>query len=59
VHAPCDQAIHAVVGVLGLVVSVEGLLGGKGAGPGAIGCQAGKFAGRAGVGAALGGKNPF
>ena len=38
-------------------MSVEGLLGLEGTGPGATGCQAGEFAGRAGVGAAVGGKN--
>jgi len=53
-QAPLNRAIHAVVGVLGLVVAVEGLLGREGAGPGAIGCQAGEFARGAGVGAAGG-----
>jgi len=56
VHAPRDRTIHAVVGVLGLVMSVEGLLGREGVGPGAVGCQAGEFAGGAGVWAAVGGR---
>jgi len=55
VHAPRDRAIHAIVGVPGLVVAVEGLLGGKSAGPGAIGRFAGEFAGSAGVRTAVGG----
>ena len=38
-------------------MSVEGLLGWEGAGPGAIGCLTGEFAGGAGVRAAVGGKN--
>jgi len=38
IQAPFDWTIHTVVEVLTLVVSVEGLLGLAGAGPGAIGC---------------------
>jgi len=53
-QAPFNRAIDAVVGVLGLIVSVEGLLSWEGAWPGAIGCLAGEFAGSTGVGAAVG-----
>jgi len=55
IQAPNNWAIMAVVEVLSLVVSVEGLLGLEGAGPGAIGFQAGELAGGEGVGAAVGG----
>jgi len=55
-HAPGNRAIHAVVGVLGLVVPVEGLLGREGVGPGAVGCFAGEFAAGTGVWAAVGGR---
>ena len=42
--------------MLRLVVSVEGLLGLEGTGPGAIGFQAGELAGSAGVGTTMGGR---
>jgi len=50
-QAPSNWAIHTVVEVLSLVVSVEGLLGLEGAGPRAIGCLAGKLASSAVMGA--------
>jgi len=55
IHAPRHWAILAVVEVLSLVVSVEGLLGLEDARPGAAGSQAGELTGSAGVGAAVGG----
>jgi len=54
IQAPRNWAIHAVVEMLRLVVSVEGLLCLEGTGPGAVGFQAGELAGSAGVGAAVG-----
>jgi len=55
IQAPFNWAIHTVVEVLSLVVSVEGLLGLESAGPKAIGCLAGKLASSAGMRAAVGG----
>ena len=56
IQAPSNWAIMAVVEVLRLVVSVEGLLGLEGTGPGAVGFQAGELAGSAGVGTAMRGR---
>jgi len=54
VRASFNWAIHTIVEVLRLIVSVEGLLGLEGAEPGAIGGQAGKLAWSAGMRAAVG-----
>jgi len=53
-QAPRNWAILAVVEVLRLVVSVEGLLRLERVKPGAVGFQAGELTGSAGVRAAVG-----
>jgi len=55
IQAPRNWAIMAVIEVLRLVVSGEGLLRLEGAGRGATGSQADELTGSVGMGAAVGG----
>ena len=54
IPAPRNWTVYTGVEVRRFVVSIEGLLRLEGVGPGAVGFQAGEFAGSAGVGTAVG-----